>query len=97
MRFSDYFAEFESTSFHWDVENWHKTVFSRFDDTALNNGRFGWCGATCTRHIVTVRSPIAQNVLIQANTWTDRMFSAECIPSNRKPHTLYKSGDSTAY
>jgi len=53
----------------YDTDNMHQDYFMMLDDPSSTPGVWNWCGATCSRHTLTVTSEVAQNVWFTAHTW----------------------------
>jgi len=80
----------------YDTTNWYTDFFLMLNDRTVSPGSWSWCGATCTRHELTITSSVAQTVYVTAHVWEKRTQPIECQKTN-KVHSLYMTGDLTVY
>ena len=100
MPLSLYFTTFTWTHFTHDVTDWHSSYFLMLDDQtqADHPGDFYYCGATCTKHTLTLSSDVEQSVWVTAHTWDRRSMGNTCnalwwdtgkYHSIKAPHDYY--------
>lgn len=94
MQLEDYYAQGMATQISFDTDGWTQDYFLMLDDQTTNSaGAWNWCGAECTRHVLTVTSDVAQDVFVTANTWDQRSAPSECNRSSSRIHSLYMQND----
>lgn len=57
-------------------------------DKTMSPGEHPLCGETCTRHEFTLKSDVAQNVIVSANTWQLRGYPDACDPWGENYHVF---------
>ena len=82
MTIEDFYSMGASTIISFDTTNWHHDYFMMLDDKTKPNGRWSWCGPTCTRHVVQIESDVEQDVFVTAHTWDRRSYPTECQHKN---------------
>ena len=82
MNVKDYRARFFVTFVNINNEKMHYDYFLKLNDNSEPSGRSMYCGKDCTRHHLTVVSPIEQEVWITAHTWEDRDYPEKCKPDD---------------
>ena len=95
MTIKDYHDYVGTTYINYAVEEWHEAHFLRLDDdsAAENPGRWGACGAECTRHVLTLTSDVDQTVYVTAHTW-DKRGVADICETVEKNNMMFVQGDS---
>ena len=90
----NFFDSFKFTFFTFDNTNWSNAYFLKLnDDSAEKNpakyqGTLPWCGANCTRHILTLKSSVTQTVYLTAHTWDERGKAKSCGEDEEYYHTI---------
>ena len=92
MKIEDFYEQGQSTIVSYDTNGWFSDHFLMLDDKTVQNGKWSWCGPTCTRHIVTVKSDVDQDLIVTAHTWDERTYPQECLKRN-KVHSIYREGN----
>jgi len=69
MQLEDYHAQVSTTFINYDTTNWGYDYFLKLNDTSSSPGQWSWCGAECTRHVVTLTSEVDQQVHISGHVW----------------------------
>ena len=92
MRIEDFYEQGQSTIVSYDTNGWYDDHFLMLNDKTGQNGKWSWCGPTCTRHTVTVTSDVAQDLIVTAHTWDERTYPQECLKRN-KVHSIYREGN----
>lgn len=96
MAIEDYIKNVSATTFTVDNSGWSSASFLKLNDNsaATNPGRYSWCGADCTRHILYLTSTVKQKVYIKAHTWPERCSAKSCVTAGTT-HSLFVSGQAT--
>ena len=68
MRIEEFYSMGDSTIISFDTTKWHNDYFLMLNDQTEPNGGWSWCGKTCTRHIVQIKSDVEQEVYVTAHT-----------------------------
>ena len=71
-------GSYSYTSFVHDVDGWSSDYFLMLDDSTSEAGSLPWCGESCTRHTVTVKSDIEQTVYVTIHLWDKRSMGDTC-------------------
>ena len=59
MSLEDYFGQGQSTIISFDTTGWYQDYFLRLNDGETESpGKWSWCGETCTRHTMKVKSTV---------------------------------------
>ena len=78
MEFDYYFKNTSETYFNKDTTSWHTSSYLKLNDNSLTSdpvkyaGKYPWCGETCTRHKLNLKSTVDQEVYLTAYTWDAR-------------------------
>ena len=94
MTIEDFYSMGQSTVISFDTTGWYYDYFMMLDDKTPPNGGWQFCGKTCTRHIVQIKSDVEQDVYVTAHTWDARTYPDECHVKNKK-HSIYLFGAPT--
>ena len=65
----DYLEQMDVTFINYDTSNWAHSYFMMWNDPMEETGNHFWCGPTCTKHVMWVKSDIAQEVRIGAHAY----------------------------
>ena len=79
MSLDDFVGDnFSQTTVNFNVEDMHHSYFLVIDDKGAVAGKYAWCGASCTRHVFNIVSPVSQTLHISVNVWPERSYPADC-------------------
>ena len=79
MTIEDYHRQGLVTVISYDTTGWNTDYFLMLNDSTGPNGKWEFCGATCTRHSLEVYSDVAQDVFITLHTWENRSYPSDCL------------------
>ena len=66
MTIEDFYSMGQSTVISFDTTGWYYDYFLMLDDKTPPNGGWQFCGKTCTRHIVQIKSEVEQDLYVTA-------------------------------
>ena len=91
IQLEDYFSNFVKTYINVDVTDWYSAKFLKLGDDSIeeNPGKWSWCGSECTRHTLTLKSDVTQDVYLTAHTWEDHCEKGQCS-FNKSRHSIYR-------
>ena len=78
MDIDTYLAEFSMTRINYNTDGWGHDYHLQLNDNSTGKGKQSWCGKACTAHTITVRSEVAQDVIMTLNTWDSRSLPDSC-------------------
>ena len=91
-------SDFGITWVNYDTSNMWRSHWLKLDDKTNSPGKSSWCGKTCTRHEFTLKSEVAQNIIVSANAWQDRGYPNKCkngATRGNKRHIINVEGGGT--
>ena len=89
MSIEDYQKQASQTFINIDTEGKFSDYFLKLDDdgTGSTPGSYRWCGSSCTRHKLTIKSDVDQTIWVAAHTWDRRGIPSACR-KDMKPHSI---------
>lgn len=93
-----YKSDFGITWVNYDTHDMFRSSWMKLDDDTNSPGRSAHCGSSCTRHEFTLKSRVAQTVIVAASAWQDRGYPNECksgATRGSKRHIVNVEGQGT--
>lgn len=73
--FDYYVKNFSETALSKDTNGWHNSAYLKLNDNSRSGtngskyaGKTDWCGNSCTRHVISLKSSVDQDVYLTAYT-----------------------------